>query len=61
MNLSQIRFAMAAHAAWLVLKNPVLTRIYMQQWQSLTPRPTTQDGKELTLYGFVFNIMYQEV
>jgi hypothetical protein len=61
MNQSQIRFAMAAHAAWLVLKNPVLTRIYMQQWQSLTPRPTTQDGKELTLYGFVFNIMYQEV
>ena len=23
MNKSQIRFAMAAHAAWIVMKNPV--------------------------------------
>ncbi len=33
MNKSQIRFAMAAHAAWLVMKNPVLTRVYMLERQ----------------------------
>lgn len=61
MNQSQIRFAMAAHAAWLVLKNPVLTRVFMQQWESLYPRPLSAEGEELTLYGYVFNIMYKEV
>ena len=58
MNQSQIRFAMAAHATWLVLKNPVLTRVYHDQWEKLYPRPTTQDGHELSLYGYVFNIMH---
>ena len=61
MNKSQIRFAMAAHAAWLVMKNPVLTRVYMKQWESMYPRPMSVDGEELTLYGYVFNIMYKEV
>ena len=61
MNKSQIRFAMAAHAAWLVMKNPVLTRVYMKQWESMYPRPMSVDGEEVTLYGYVFNIMYQEV
>ena len=60
-NKSQIRFAMAAHAAWLVMKNPVLTRVYMKQWESMYPRPISVDGEELTLYGYVFNIMYKEV
>ena len=35
MNKSQIRFAMAAHAAWLVMRNPVLTRVYMKQWEAV--------------------------
>ena len=61
MNKSQIRFAMAAHTAWLVMKNPVLTRVYMKQWESMYPRPMSVDGEELTLYGYVFNIMYKEV
>jgi hypothetical protein len=52
---------MAAHAAWLVMKNPVLTRVYMKQWESMYPRPMSIDGEELTLYGYVFNVMYKEV
>ena len=61
MNKSQIKFAMAAHAAWLVLRNPVLTRVFMQQWESLYPRPLSAEGDELTLYGYVFNVMYEAV
>ena len=61
MNQSQIRFAMAAHATWLVMKNPVLTRFYMKQWEALYPRPLSAGGEELTLYGYVFNILYKEV
>ena len=61
MNKSQIRFAMAAHAAWLVMKNPVLTRVYMEQWQSLYPRPLSVEGEELSLYGYVFTVMYGAV
>ena len=59
MNKSQIRFAMAAHAAWIVMKNPVLTRVYMEQWEALYPRPLSVEGEELTLYGYVFQGMYK--
>ena len=61
MNKSQIRFAMAAHAAWLMMKNPVLTRVYMEQWQSLYSRLLSVEGEELTLYGYVFTVMYGAV
>ena len=54
MNKSQIRFAMAAHAAWIVMKNPVLTRVYMEQWERMYPRPLSVEGAELSLYGYVF-------
>ena len=50
MNKSQIRFAMAAHAAWLVMKNPVLTRVYMTQWENIYPRPLSAEGEQLSLY-----------
>ena len=59
MNKSQIRFAMAAHAAWLVMKNPVLTRVYATQWENLYPRPLSVEGEELSLYGYIFTIMYE--
>ena len=59
MNKSQIRFAMAAHAAWLVMKNPVLTRVYMEKWERMYPRPLSVEGEELTLYGYVFQVMYK--
>ena len=59
MNKSQIRFAMAAHAAWIVMKNPVLTRVYMSQWENMYPRPLSVEGAELSLYGYVFQVMYK--
>ena len=59
MNKNQIRFAMAAHAAWIVMKNPVLTRVYMEQWEKMYPRPLSVEGEELTLYGYVFQVMYK--
>ena len=58
MNKSQIRFAMAAHAAWIVMKNPVLTRVYMEQWEKMYPRPLSVEGEEVSLYGYVFQVMY---
>ena len=58
---NEIRFILAVDATWTVLRQPVLTKIYQDEWASLYPRPLSNDGKELTLYGFVFNIMYQEV
>jgi hypothetical protein len=58
---NEIRFILAVDATWTVLRQPVLTKIYHDEWASLYPRPLSSDGKELTLYGFVFNIMYQEV
>ena len=58
---NEIRFILALDATWTVLRQPVLTKIYHDEWASLYPRPLSTDGKELTLYGFVFNIMYHEV
>ena len=58
---NEIRFILAVDATWTVLRQPVLTKIYHDEWASLYPRPLSADGKELTLYGFVFNIMYREV
>lgn len=57
MNKSQMKFAMAAHATWLVLRNPVLTAIYTDKWSRDADR-RNKYGKELTLFGFVFNQMY---
>jgi len=59
MNRSQIRFAMAAHATWLVMRNPVLTRVYVEQWEQLYPRPVSVNGTEFTLYGYILNVMYK--
>ena len=50
---------MAAHAAWLVMKNPVLTRVYMEQWERMYPRPLSVEGAELSLYGYVFQVRYK--
>ena len=52
---------MAAYAAWVVMKNPVLTRVYMKQWETLYPRPLSVEGEELSLYGYVFHEMYKAV
>lgn len=55
---NEIRFILALDATWAILRQPVLTKIYHDEWASLYPRPLSTDGKELTLYGFVFNVMY---
>ena len=33
----------------------------MTQWEALYPRPLSVEGEELTLYGYVFNVMYEAV
>ena len=58
---NEIRFILAVDATWTVLRQPVLTKIYHDEWASLYPRPLSAEGKELTLYGFVFNVMYGAV
>ena len=58
---NEIRFILAVDATWTVLRQPVLTKIYHDQWASLYPRPLSAEGEELTLYGYVFNVMYREV
>ena len=51
MNKSQIRFARTLTATWKVLRDPVLTAIYLKKWKRR--KDITQ-----TIYGFVFNEMY---
>ena len=58
---NEIHFILAVDATWTVLRQPVLTKIYHDEWASLYPRPLSAEGKELTLYGFVFNVMYGAV
>ena len=52
MNKSQIRFARTLAATWKVLRDPVLTNIYMRKWK----RQRKIGG---TIYGFVFREMYK--
>ena len=64
MNQSQIKFALASHATWLVLRNPVLTKLYTRQWRRYINRSTKNiNAKQRlwSLYGFIFNLMYKEV
>ena len=61
---TQDRFTLALHATWSVLRDPVLTKIYMRQWKRYTTKCSkilTPGEKMLSLYGFVFNLMYNEV
>ena len=58
---NEVRFILASDATWAVLRQPVLTKIYHDKWASLYPRPLSNDGKELSLYGYVFNVMYDSL
>ena len=58
---NEIRFILAVNAIWTVLRDPVLTKIYHKEWSRIYPRPLSVDGNELTLYGYVFYVMYGEV
>jgi hypothetical protein len=33
----------------------------MKQWENLYPAPLSFEGEELSLYGYVFNVMYGAV
>ena len=59
----QVRFTLALNATWSILHDPVLTKIYMRPWKlylNKTSKILTPGDKQLSLYGFVFNLMYSE-
>ena len=61
---TQDRFTLALNATWSVLHDPVLTKIYARQWKRYVTQATkilTPGEKLLTLYGFIFNVMYREL
>jgi len=60
----QVRFTLALNATWSVLHDPVLTKLYARHWKRYVTRATKEIApteRLLTLYGFIFNVMYQEV
>lgn len=60
----QVRFTLTLNATWSVLRDPVLTKIYARLWKRYVTRATKEIApteRLLTLYGFVFNLMYHEV
>ena len=61
---TQVRFTLTLNATWSVLRDPVLTKIYARQWKRYVSRSTKEIASTerlLTLYGYVFNLMYHEV
>lgn len=58
---SQDRFTLALHATWSVLRDPILTKIYMRSWKRHIKKYKgfAVDHKSISLYGFVFQIMYK--
>ena len=52
MDKNQIRFARTLTATWKVLRDPVLTAIYMKKWKRCK-------DITLTIYGYVFREMYR--
>lgn len=52
MTKSQIRFTRTLAATWKVLRDPVLTNIYMKKWKR-------HKNIHQTIYGFVWNEMYK--
>ena len=50
----QVRFPLALNATWSILRDPVLTKIYVRKWKR-------QNGLLVTIYGYVFREMYKAV
>ena len=60
----QIRFTLALNATWSVLHDPVLTKMYTRHWKryiSKCAKIIALGEKLLSLYGYVWNVMYREV
>ena len=64
-NIStQVRFTLTLHATWAVLHDPVLTKMYTRHWKRYVAKCSKvliPGEKMLSLYGFVWNLMYHEV
>jgi hypothetical protein len=61
---TQIRFTLALNATWSVLRDPVLTKMYTRHWKRYVSRSMKiihPNERLLTLYGYIFNLMYKEV
>ena len=61
---TQDRFTLALNATWSVLRDPVLTKIYMRPWKRYLSRLShslVPGAKLITLYGYIFNVMYKEL
>ena len=61
---TQVRFTLAVNATWSVLHDPVLTKMYARIWKRYITRATKEIAPTeqlLTLFGFIFNVMYREV
>ena len=52
MTQNQVRFVRTLTARWKVLRDPVLTAIYMKKWKN-------RKDKTQTIYGYVFSEMYK--
>lgn len=52
MTKNQLRFVRTLTATWKVLRDPVLTTIYMKKWKN-------RKDKTQTIYGYVFQEMYK--
>jgi hypothetical protein len=61
---TQMRFTLALNATWSVLRDLVLTKMYSRHWKRYVSRATKEISpyeRILTLYGYIFNVMYKEV
>ena len=61
---TQIRFTLALNATWSVLHDPVLTKMYSRHWKRYVSQATKKISpyeRILTLYDYIFNLMYKEV
>ena len=61
---SQVRFVLTLHATWSVLRDPVLTKMYTRhgkRYVTKCSKVLTPGEKLLSLYGYVWNVMYHEV
>ena len=60
----QVRFTLALNATWSVLRDPVLTKMYTRHWKRYVSRSMKiihPNERLLSLYGYIFNVMYHEV
>lgn len=62
MTSSQFHFALTSKAAWDVIRNPILTSMYMRKWKRAIVAMAKANPTQpvITLYGYVFRCLYPE-